>query len=117
VPLETRAPASYVLVFDNTNGLTTGVALANASGTPAKVSVIIRDDTGTQIGTDTISFSGHGHTSFLLPSKYAFAGNKRGMVEFVVPQGGLALVLCMTPHPVTRTAKILLLSKPDSVAI
>ena len=88
VPLETRAPASYVLVFDNTNGLTTGVALANASGTAAKVSVIIRDDTGTQIGTDTISFSGHGHTSFLLPSKYAFAGNKRGMVEFVVPQDG-----------------------------
>ncbi len=29
VPLETRTPNSFVLVFDDTNGLTTGVALAN----------------------------------------------------------------------------------------
>ena len=31
VPLETRTPNSFVLVFDDTNGLTTGVALANLS--------------------------------------------------------------------------------------
>lgn len=93
VPLETRAPGSYVLVFDNTNSLTTGVALANNSNNAANVSVIVRDDTGVQIGSDTIALSGHGHTSFLLPNRYVFAGNKRGMVEFVVPQGGSIAVV------------------------
>jgi len=87
VPLETRTPASFVLIFDNTNGLTTGVALQVVSAAAANINVIIRDDAGTQIGSDTISLPGHGHVSFLLPSKYAIAGNKRGMVEFVVPQG------------------------------
>ncbi|MEQ1946230.1 MAG: hypothetical protein ABL995_03525 [Bryobacteraceae bacterium] len=86
VPVETRSPGSYVLIFDNTGGLTTGVAVS--SNTAANVSVIIRDDAGTQIGSGTISLAAHGHTSFLLPDKYAFAANRRGMIEFVVPQGG-----------------------------
>jgi hypothetical protein len=88
VPLETRTPTSFVLVFDDTNGLSTGVALASASPSAANINVIIRDDAGVQIGSDTINLAAHGHTSFMLPDKYQAAANKRGMVEFVAPQGG-----------------------------
>jgi hypothetical protein len=88
VPLEARTPASFVLVFDNTGALTTGVALANVAGSAASIKVIIRDDTGVQIGTDTINLAARGHTSFLLPDKYLAAAKKRGMVEFIVPSGG-----------------------------
>jgi len=44
VPLETRTPASFVLVFDDTNGLTAGVALSNVAATGANVTVNIYDD-------------------------------------------------------------------------
>jgi hypothetical protein len=52
VPLETRTPNSFVLVFDDTDGLATGVALANVANSPANVVVNVRDDTGAllQIG-------------------------------------------------------------------
>ena len=66
VPLETRKAPSYVLAFDNTNGVALGVALANALVAPAAVPVIVRDDTGAQIASDTISLAGTGHTSFVL---------------------------------------------------
>jgi len=37
LPLETRTPNSFVLVFDNTNDLTTGVALASTSTLPVNI--------------------------------------------------------------------------------
>jgi len=87
VPLETRTPNSFVLVFDDTNGLTTGVALANLSAA-ANITVRIYDDTGTLLETLPLNLGNGGHTSFMLPNKYAVTLNKRGLVEFVVPLGG-----------------------------
>jgi len=90
VPLETRTPGSFVLVFDNTNGLTTGVALANTAAALANVTVKIYDDTGVSLQTSSINLPARGHTSFLLPdaTQYPVTANKRGIVEFVVPADG-----------------------------
>jgi len=88
VPLETRNANAYVLAFDNTNGLTTGLALANISNQSEKVPMIVRDDTGAELGTATIPLAAHGHTSFLLANTYGFAKNKRGTVEFDAPSNG-----------------------------
>ncbi|MBZ5636279.1 MAG: hypothetical protein LAO55_24395 [Acidobacteriia bacterium] len=87
VPLETRTPNSFVLVFDDKNGLTTGVALANQIAAAANVTVRIYDDAGTPLQTTSINLASGGHTSFMLPDNYAVTANKRGMVEFVVPPG------------------------------
>ena len=88
VPLETRTPNSFVLVFDDTNGLTTGVALASTFGLPVNVTATVRDDTGAQIGVpQTINLAARGHTQFLLPNLYSATAGKRGMVEFAAPQG------------------------------
>lgn len=88
VPLETRTPGSFVLVFDDTNGLTTGVALSNIAGSTANVTAKIYDDAGTMLQTASINLAGQGHTSFMLPDNYPSTANRRGMVEFVVPAGG-----------------------------
>jgi hypothetical protein len=88
VPLETRTPSSFVLVFDNTNGLTTGVALSNVSTSAAAVTSHIYDDIGTLLESTSINLPARGHTSFLVPKSYPATANKRGMVEFVVPTGG-----------------------------
>src|SRR5215472_12500565 len=63
VPLETRNAPSYLLAFDNTGVLAIGVALANVGTQSTNIPVIIRDDTGAQIGSDTINLSSQGHTS------------------------------------------------------
>ena len=49
VPLETRNASSYLLAFDNTNGLVLGVAVENVSAQSAVIPVVIRDDTGAVI--------------------------------------------------------------------
>jgi hypothetical protein len=88
VPLETRDSPSYVLAFDNTGVIATGVALANVGTQPANIPVVIRDDTGKEIGKETISLPAQGHTSFLLASKYAITMRTRGTVEFDTPPSG-----------------------------
>ena len=93
VPLETRTPNSFVLVFDNTNGLTTGVALANSATEPANVTLNLLDDQGKPLGTQSISLAPRGHTSFMLPDTYNLTQNQRGMAEFVVPAGGAISVI------------------------
>jgi hypothetical protein len=88
VPLESRTPKSFVLVFDDTNGLTTGVALASNFGLQANITATFHDDAGTQIGLpQPINIAAHGHKSFLLPDLFQAAAGKRGMVEFAAPQG------------------------------
>ena len=93
VPLETRNASSFRLAFDNSGGLLTGLAIANLSSQPATIPLIIRDDTGLQIGTPSIQLPGHGHTSFMLTQNYAVTAGKRGTVEFDAPSGGQISVL------------------------
>ncbi len=88
VPLETQNASAFILAFDNTNGLVTGLALANVSGQSATVPVIVRDDIGTELGKATIQLAAHGHTSFLLANEYGFAANRRGTIEFDTPSNG-----------------------------
>ena len=68
VPLETRNASSYLLAFDNTGGGVLGVAVANISAQTGNMGVVIRDDSGEQIGhRQSISMARNGHTSFVLP--------------------------------------------------
>src|ERR1019366_7465994 len=98
VPMETRNASSYLLAFDNTNGIVLGVAVANVSAQTANIPVVIRDDTGTMISTPgtTISVLGNGHKSFVLSdpvSGFPVTANKRGTIEFDTPAGGQISVL------------------------
>ncbi len=102
VPLETRSARSYLLAFDNTGGVTMGVAVANISGPFANIGVVIRDDTGSQIGTGTISLAGGGHTSFVLSDPlvgFPVTASMRGTIEFDAPQGVQISVLGIRSTP------------------
>ncbi len=93
VPLETRNAPSYLLAFDNTNSVLTGVAVANVSAQSATIPVVLRDDTGTQIGTGSVALYGFGHTSFVLSTQFPATANIRGTIEFDTPTGGQISVL------------------------
>lgn len=85
VPLQSLNPSAYQLWFDNTNGFATAVALANESMQPATISLLVRDDTGNPITTQSIQLPGLGHTSFVLATNYPITANLRGTVEFSEP--------------------------------
>jgi hypothetical protein len=88
VPLESRTAGAYVIAFDNTSNTATGIAINSVSTQAVNIPVVVRDDTGAQIATDTISLAANGHLSFTLATdKYPSTGNIRGTIEFDTPAG------------------------------
>ena len=93
VPLETRKAPSYLLPFDNTNGLVLGVAVENVMAQPADIPVIIRDENGNIIPAKrtSISLNGNGHFQFVLSDPangFPETVNIRGTIEFDAPPNG-----------------------------
>jgi hypothetical protein len=103
VPLETRNASTYLLAFDNTDGVVLGVAVENVSVQAGNIGVVIRDDTGAQLGTGTLAMSGNGHTSFVLSTQFPVTAKKRGTVEFDTPPGGQISVLGIRTTPLGTT--------------
>jgi hypothetical protein len=102
VPLETRNASSYILAFDNTGGVVLAVAVANVSAQPGNVGVILRDDTGAQIGAGSIAMQPNGHKAFVLSDPdngFPITANQRGTVEFDTPVGGQISVLGIRTTP------------------
>jgi len=51
--------------------------------------VIVRDDAGNQIASDTLNLAANGHLAFtLVTDKYPVTANIRGTIEFDTPPGG-----------------------------
>ncbi len=111
VPLHALNAVSYILAFDNTGGLTTGLALANMANQPANVDVLIRDDTGALQQTTAIGLPGRGHISFMLPDNYAVAAGMRGTIEFVTPAGGWISVIGLRATPTGNVTTIPVLAR------
>lgn len=88
VPLATTGASEYVLPFDNTGALSTGVAIANLSSQPATIDVIVRNDGGLQIKSTSLALDALGHTYFLLATAYPVTAGIRGTVEFNSSTGG-----------------------------
>ncbi len=86
VPLQAGSAGTPPLVFDNTNGVLTGVAL-NLISSPGgnNVGVTIYDDTGALVAADSIIVPVEGHISFVLSTQFPVTANIRGILEFDPP--------------------------------
>ncbi len=100
VPLENRNASGYLLAFDNTNGIATGVAISAISTQHVSVPAVLRDDTGTQIGATSILLTPNGHSSQMLTTLFPAAAGIRGTVEFDTPAGAQISVLGIRSPPV-----------------
>jgi hypothetical protein len=88
VPLESRNANAYILAFDNTGGTFTGIAVNAVSPQPVNVPVVVRNDAGAQIASDTLTLAPNGHYAFTLGTdKYPATANIRGTIEFDKPVG------------------------------
>jgi hypothetical protein len=81
-PLQAQLPSTLTLPYDNTSGFVMGVALANLSTAPANITATIWDDSGNQLGIQTLTIGGSGHTAFVLPNQLTLTAGKRGIVRF-----------------------------------
>jgi hypothetical protein len=94
VPLENRTADGFLIAFDNTAETATGIAINSVSTQAVNVPVIVRDDSGNQIGTDSLTLAANGHLAFtLVTDKYPATANIRGTIEFDTPPGGQIGVL------------------------
>ena len=88
VPLESRSASGYIIAFDNTNSTATGIAINSVSAQAVNVPVIVRNDAGVQIESDTLNLAANGHLAFTLGrDKYSVTQNIRGTIEFDTPAG------------------------------
>jgi formylglycine-generating enzyme required for sulfatase activity len=102
VPLENRDASGYILAYDNSAGAATGVGLNNASAQAVTVPVVLRDESGAQLGSGSVALAPHGHNAFILATQFPQSADRRGTVEFGVPAGGKIGVLGIR-MPATHT--------------
>jgi len=115
VPLEVSNANSYLVPFDNTGKLSTGLAIANLSPQPATVNVSIHNDGGFQIDNETIQMDGLGHTSFLLGGTYPKSAGIRGSVVLTSQSGGQISVLGLRNNgPALTTVPVLANVQPGT---
>ena len=114
VPLQSVNFNAYLVWFDNTNGFSTAIALANVSTQTANITVVMRDDAGNTLLTQTIPLAGLGHTSFSLTDSttwppgttFAASQNVRGSLEFDTPAGGQISVLGLSFNPASAFTSV-----------
>jgi hypothetical protein len=69
------------------------------SSQAASIPVVIRDDSGSQIGTGTVPLAANGHSAFVLPTQFPITAGKRGTLEFSAPAGGQVGVVGIRTSP------------------
>lgn len=98
VGLGTSFDKGFVLLYDDTSGFQSGVALTNASSTPVDISVTVRGQDGQMIGTAAmVPLEGFGHQAFFLYQLNAAVTGQKGSVSFSANSGFAALGLRFSP--------------------
>jgi hypothetical protein len=98
VPIVNEFDDRFVLLFDNTNGFSTGVAIANSDSQTEAIPITIRDEDGQVLTTKTIMMNGYAHIAGSLPAMWPETAGKKGSIEFRVNGWG-AGVLGLRFHP------------------
>lgn len=93
VPLADSYSQRSVLMFDNTNGYSTGIALVNTdSFTTATVTVAIRDEAGQRIHLDQFTMPKQSKQVFSMPDRFAPSTGRRGSIEFTASPGRISVL-------------------------
>jgi hypothetical protein len=93
VPIVAGGTSRFLLPFDNLAGFASTMAIVNATPSAADtVSVLLRFETGQAIPVPpgqatSVTLDARGHDAFILASRFARAGNVRGVAEFLSPAG------------------------------
>lgn len=90
VPIVSQFDSHFVLLFDNTAGFVTGLAVANPTTDSVAIPVTIRDQSGNVIDNQFIRLGSYSHTAFNLPDFWPSTAGARGAIEFQTSGFGVA---------------------------
>ncbi len=114
------APASgrrFIIPFDNKRGFLTGVALANTASVPSTLTVNLRDENGTVIGSGNLTLPARSQKAFLLPQVYPQTTDRRGVAEFACTTVDIAAIGLRLSAEGTFTSLQPITYQPGSSAI
>lgn len=103
------ASANRILVpFDNTNGLTTAVAVANTdTANPVTIAVSLRTASGALVQGNLPTLVPGGHQAFQLKDQFTGAAGQSGLAEFYAASGSFAIIaLRANPTPAFTSAPV-----------
>jgi hypothetical protein len=93
VPLSSSVAVSSTMIFDNTDGFITGLAMVNPSETSvATITANFRRADGTRIYLDQFTMNPREHRAVALPDAYPQTKNLDGTIEFLSYGGTVALL-------------------------
>jgi hypothetical protein len=72
----------FMLLYDNTRGFVTSMAVANPSLDTITVDATIRDEDANILGTGRITLGPFRHEAFAIPLRWAVTAGRRGIIEF-----------------------------------
>jgi hypothetical protein len=82
VPFESSIGENPVLSFDNTNGYSMGVALANSNFLTVTCTATFKDGNGSILGINQFTMAPMTHTSFMFADQWRFTADHQGAVSF-----------------------------------
>ena len=82
----------FLVPFDNTSGLVTGVAVVNPTAASESVSVSFQTDTGTISTASLPNVPAQGQMAFTLPTQFPGTSGERGLAEFYTATGSLSMI-------------------------
>lgn len=98
--LEQRRGSGFVFPYDETGGLRTGIAIANQSPTmPADLALILRDEAGGTLSSESLSLPVRGHVSFVASDRFPTLLGRRGTIEVRNALGEPIAVLALRFNP------------------
>jgi hypothetical protein len=80
VSLGNTSGHNMVMLYDQQNGFTTGLALVNPGDAAVTLSVMIRDISGATIGTGTVTLPPLSHQASFISERFPITAGKRGSV-------------------------------------
>jgi hypothetical protein len=88
---------SFVVVFDNVNGFSTGVALVNPNSTSTSIAIFVRDQNGGNVTSETLTLGANSQISFFTKDHYPSIADKKGSLLISAAAGFSAVGLRFSP--------------------
>lgn len=92
VPVVSQFDGHFVLIFDNTNGYVTGMAIANPSSRSIVATADVLDELGNLIAQETLSLNSYSHQAFAISDEWPSTAGRRGSIEFQTSGFGIGVL-------------------------
>jgi hypothetical protein len=92
VPIVSQFDSHFVLLYDNSAGYVTGMAIANPTSSSVVVPINIRNESGQVIDRRTESLGPFEHTAFAISDFWPSTSGLRGSIEFITSGFGVGVL-------------------------